>query len=67
MVFNKIKHVRSQPNRIYEDINEFEFRFGKFKDPNEFLNGTKFEIRILSKDQEEIESLYDKIKEIIKE
>lgn len=60
---NPIK--QNQTPRIYEETNGFEMRTGKFYDPNEKLNGIKFEIRILSKDPELIEILRSKIKEII--
>lgn len=61
----KTKHVRSEPDRFYFDVGDFEIRTGKFNDPNVHLNGEKWEIRILSKDFELMEVLADKIKEIL--
>jgi len=57
---------QNQTDRIYEEINGFELRTGKFYDPGEFLNGAKFEIRILNKDPDQIEVLLEQIKEILK-
>lgn len=51
------------PFRKLENINGFELRFGKFYDPNEYLNGPKLEIRILNKDPEMMHALYTKIRE----
>lgn len=52
-------------NRVYEDVNGFELRTGKFYNPNEFLDGEKFEIRILNKDPEVIESLREVLVEML--
>ena len=50
--------------RVYDDINGFELRFGKFYDPNLVRrNEEKQEIRILSTDHELMEVLFDKIRE----
>jgi len=57
---------QNQIKREYEDVNGFELRTGKFYNPNEFLQGEKFEIRILHKDPEMIEVLHDKLIEILK-
>ena len=56
---------QNQTERRYFDINDFEFRVGKFYDPNEHFNGSKFEIRILHKDPELLESLLEQIKEVV--
>lgn len=53
--------------RKYETVNGFEIRTGKFNDPNEKFNGTRFEIRILHPDHELMEALADKIKDMLKE
>lgn len=50
-----------QPERDYKVINDFDLRFGKFYDPNEYLNGISFEIRVLHKDPELLHALYEKI------
>ena len=63
----KVKQVRSEPDRQYFDIGEFEIRTGKFNDPNVHFNGEKWEIRIISKDMELMEVLADKIKEMLSE
>lgn len=65
MIPVKTKRVRSEPDRQYFDIGDFEIRTGRFNDPNWNLNGEKWEIRILSKDFELMEVLADKIKEIL--
>ena len=57
---------QNQTPRIYQDVNGFELRTGKFYDPNEFLNGAKFEIRILHKDPEVIETLREYLMEFLK-
>jgi hypothetical protein len=53
------------PYREYHTINEFEIRLGRFYDPNEHSNGTRYEIRILHHDYELIEALRDKIKDVL--
>jgi hypothetical protein len=57
---------QNQTPRIYQDVNGFELRTGKFYDPNEFLNGAKFEIRILHKDPVVIEALREYLMEFLK-
>ena len=60
---------QNQTERIYDDINGFELRFGKFYNPNEWIQGVseKFEIRILHKDPEIISILNQKIKEMLQD
>lgn len=58
---NEIK--QNQTERIYENLKGFELRLGKFYNPNEYLDGIKFEIRILNHNNQLIEVLYEKIKE----
>jgi len=57
---------QNQTDRIYDEINGFELRTGKFYDPGAYLNGIKFEIRILNRDPYQIEVLREIIKEILK-
>lgn len=59
------KSPQNTRERQYDTINEFEIRFGKFYDPSELINGTKYEIRILNPDIELMEALKDKIKDIL--
>lgn len=57
---------QNQTDRIYQDVNGFELRTGKFYNPNEFLDGSKHEIRILHADPELIESLREYITEVLR-
>lgn len=63
------KLKQNQTPRIYEEINGFELRTGKFFNPNEGIAGTppKWEIRILHTDPELIEVLRLKLMEMLKE
>lgn len=58
---------QNQTERIYETINGFDLRTGRFNNPNEGIKGEpiKFEIRILHEDPELIITLLEKIKEWI--
>ena len=60
---------QNQTERMYNDINGFELRFGKFYNSNEGIQGIseKFEIRILHKDPEIISILNQKIKEMLQD
>lgn len=60
---------QNQTERIYDDINGFELRFGKFCNPHEWIQGIqeKFEIRILHQDSEIISILNQKIKEMLQD
>lgn len=49
----------------YFNVGDFELRFGKFNDPNEWSNGEKQEIRILTKDIHLSEALLDKLLEML--
>lgn len=62
----KKKSIQNTTPRHYQEINGFEIRSGKFVDPNAYLNGEKWEIRILSKDFELMQVLQEKIIEIVK-
>lgn len=64
-MIQRTKHVQNTTPREYETVNGFEIRFGKFVNPNEHLDGLKFEIRILNPDLELMIALKDKIKEIV--
>jgi len=57
--------MQNQMPRYYQDVNDFELRTGKFYNPNEFLQGEKFEIRILNKDPELIEALREWLTEVL--
>lgn len=59
------KKIRSEPDRRYFEIGDFEIRTGKFNDPNVHFNGEKWEIRITSKDFELMQILEEKIKEML--
>ena len=51
-------------SRVYDEISGFELRFGKFYDPNLVRrNEEKQEIRILCSDHQQMEVLYDMIKQ----
>lgn len=56
---------KTEQARFYVKLNNFEIRIGKFYDPGEHLNGIRYEIRILHCDQEQIEALFEKLKEIL--
>ena len=60
---------QNQTERIYDDINGFELRFGKYYNPNELIQSIseKFEIRILHKEPEIISILNQKIKEMLQD
>jgi len=49
----------------YIDIGDFEIRHGHFNDPNEWANGSKWEIRILNKNAQVIEALVEKLKDVL--
>jgi hypothetical protein len=61
------KRVKSEPDRRYFEIGDFEIRTGRFNDPNAYFNGEKWEIRILSKDFELMQVLEEKLKEMLQE
>lgn len=56
---------QNQTPRNYETVNGFEIRTGKFVNPNEHIDGEKWEIRITSTDFELMEVLHEKIVEIL--
>ena len=49
----------------YEEVNGFKIRYGKFYDPNDYINGINFEIRILHEDPEQQEALLEKIRKLL--
>lgn len=57
---------QNQTDRIYQNVNGFELRTGKFYNPNEFLDGIKYEIRILHVDPELIDVLREYLTEILR-
>jgi len=57
---------QNQTDRIYQNVNDFEIRTGKFHNPNEFLQGAQFEIRILHNDPEIIDVLREIITDLLK-